>query len=716
MPEINITQKDLTDAENFLTEFLTEKVPEASFARGGAMRDLAVKAFTYIYAYLRGEIDRVTVRQSLLRIQAELAEDDDIAQAVDEILSNWFATRKTGLEARMTARFHFSERRASSIPVSSKFWRTNTLIFYIDSTVDPYVVSEDQLLPVYDSRGILVDYVVEIPLRAANPGENYIIDPGTFVRIQIPGGLQYLSYVEHLEKSSGGKDIESSTEMIARSETAITVRNLINNRSCDAVLQDTFQEIDNTLTIGMGESEMVRDRRTELAPLIDLHIGGYYDTYVDLRLTQVEENLTVGGYFARPDNVVNMFRDPQLTRDGGITFTSLGIQPGHVIHIRSGIIGTPRGFTIIRVADHELEVSPYSPFNEASDELDTNAVEYSIGWLSPGFEEIDFGYPVPATFARTAQASTTVGYENVPCGTSRHIQSPGAVVLNGRPVQDIIGVEITDPDSGDPLIDPSTGTVILHLRVNDMPANAAAAAIPDSTATQYQLVVINPDYAQSMYAVNLLNIGAPDPLYVPPFAGYEGKNLKVVYTTLADFINIHGYITDRNQRVSAANHLLRALHPIWINFLVEYRLRPNTTDTFDTVLAAQQLAEFINVFDSNNDDLDASDISTFLRFNFAMLGTVYPFTDINPIYYQLYSPDGQVVEFTTTDIISIFAENGVTFTNSAEITPPAALQRRGILQIASASDLRDWFAYVGISDRTVKYRTTAAMITFQLKG
>jgi hypothetical protein len=253
MPEINITEKDLSDSENFLTEFLTEKVPEADFSRGGAMRDLAIKAFTYVYAYLRGEIDRVVARQSLLRIQQELTDADDISQAVDEILSNWFETRKTGLEARMTARLHFSERRSVSIPLASKFWRTNALIFYVDDTVDPYVIPEDQLFPVYDSRGILIDYLAEIPLRAAQSGAAYIQDPGRFLRVQVPGGLQYLSYAEHLEKSSGGTDSETSEEMIARAETAITVRNLINNRSCDAVLQEVFPEIENTLTVGMAK-------------------------------------------------------------------------------------------------------------------------------------------------------------------------------------------------------------------------------------------------------------------------------------------------------------------------------------------------------------------------------------------------------------------------------------------------------------------------------
>jgi hypothetical protein len=455
---------------------------------------------------------------------------------------------------------------------------------------------------------------------------------------------------------------------------------------------------------------MIRDRRIELSPLIDLHVGGHYDTYIGLRLTQVEENLTVGGFFARPDHIANMFRDPLLTAVAGQDYISLGVQPGHVLYIRSGIVGTPRGFTIVRVEEHALEVSPYSPFDEASDELDVNNVVYSIGWLAPAFEEISLGGP----FFRTAQPSVVVGFENMPYGTSRYIQVPGRVVLSGRPVQDLLQVEVTDPDTGDPLIDPSTGTVIFRMRVNGSPDNAAAAAALDPTATQYQMEVTNPDYSQSMFAVNEINVGPADLGYVPPYNGYSGKNLKVSYQTLSGFGNVHGYVADRNTRVLAANHLLRARHPVWINFQVEYRLRPTTDAAFDTVVAAQQLADYINAFDSN-DDFDASDISAFLRSNFSMLGTVYPFTDVNPIYYQLYAPDGQIVEFATTDIVSIFEKQGVSLVNAAELIPPPALQSRGILTIASPNDLRDWFLYAGVSDRTIKYRTKESLITFVLK-
>jgi hypothetical protein len=481
MAEITITQADLDAAEEFLVGYLSEKVPEASFERGSAMRDFAINAFTYIFAYFKSEVDFSRIRQSLIRIQ-ELTDADDIADAADEILSNWFVSRKGGQLARVVARLHFLERRTYNLDLATKFWRSSTLAFYIDSTIEPYTVTDTELYPVYDTSGELVDYIVDVPLKAGRTGIGYNIDPGTFIRVDFPGGMPFFSYAEHLVKSSGGKDVEGTEELIDRSQTAISVRNLINNRSCDAVLQENFPEILETLTIGMGEPEMVRDRRTEIASHISLHTGGYYDTYLELPMTTVEESGIVGGYFPRPDGIANIFRDPLLTYgDGtpgsGVPFTdpAINLETGDVIYILSGMLNAPRAFQILGVSDHELEVSAAMPFTEATDETGST-VQYSAGSVGPAFDN--------KISSRSAQASTDPAYTDVPAGTSRHIQSPGKILLSGNPVQDIELVEITDPPASmSQIIDPTTGTIIIPVRVNAEPIGPMA----EPSLVQYQV-------------------------------------------------------------------------------------------------------------------------------------------------------------------------------------------------------------------------------------
>lgn len=701
MPEYTISDKDMRDAEQFLVQFQTEVVPEADLSVGSAMRDLLIEGFAALYAFLRGEIDRVAARQSLLRIQEELTEEDDISQAVDEILSNFFVSRKGGQFARMTGRFHFLQSQAYVIPVASQFWRTSSTVFYIDSDTDPYVITEQQLFPVFDASGTLVDYVVDVPLVAARTGAGYNIEPGKFVRAEVPGGLPYFSFAENTEESSNGTNVESSEELIERAETAISVRNLINNRSNDVVLQQEFSDIEETLTIGMGEPEMVRDRCLELARHLYIHFGGHYDTYLNVPLTQVEEIGIVGGYFVRPDNVISMFRDPFLTYDLGRTFvTVLGVQPGHVLYIRQGIAGSPRGYVITRVTEHEIEVSGRTSFTQASDELSVNNVLYSIGWLSPAFEEIEL---TAGTYFRTAQQSALPATENVPYGTSRRIQQAGAIVLNGHPLHDVVWVEITDPPASSELIDPSTETLVFNNRINMTPAHQSEAAY-----TEYQVQVWNPLEAQSMKAVQLINVGDTA---IP--TRYDGRTLRVVYRTLSSISDVHSYVENRNNRVAAANQLVRGRHPVWMEMIIPYKMKPTVSTTLDEEAATKTIADMVNNFDPK-DDLNVSDITFALRQEYPDIGAVY---DVE-IYYHLDAPDGQQVFYTTTDLVSIFPQddNSVSWENEEDVTFPSIVEGLWSDSLTPEEKLQSWFLFYGVSDRTVHYRTLAEMVSFEVRS
>lgn len=708
MADVKVTETDVSDAEQFLTEYLTEKVPEGNFEAGSALRDLAVKAFAYIYAYLRGEADTIAVTQSVYRVLTEIeagsiSDTYDVTQVVDELMSNWFVTRREGTYTYVTGILHFTQRTTLSIPRATKFWRSASLAFYIDSEVNPYVIAASSMLPRFDAKGTLIDYVVGVPLRSAAADIAYNVEPGKFFEVEAPGGLPYFSYLENTESAEGGENTESTVEMLERAKTAITVRNLINNRSCDATLLETFPDIETTLTIGMGEPEMIRDRKLEIARHIELHTGGAYDTYLEIPLIQVEESGPVAGFYPRPDHIISVFRDPELTYDS-VTFTALGIQAGHILYLKSGIIGIPRGFLIVRVTDHELYVSEASPFPEASDELLDNLVEYSIGWFYPDFNQLDFDPGPGSTYVRVAARSTNPTYEYITPGTSRNISQSGVLVLTGRPVQDIISVEITDPDGADSdIIDPATGTIRFTNRVNGPPIAASLVG-----TSEYQLECTNPEKAQSAEAVYLLRVG-----YLSNLAKFDGKNLKVTYQSLRDFNSVSNWVIQQDVRILAASQLVKARHPIWIDMTIPYRHKRTSTGTLDESAASQSTAEYVNDFDIN-DTLDMSDIMTALRNDNDVLDTVFPFD----IYYALTSPDGQILRFKTTDIVSIFSltSNGVVLLNGADILVPDIMQAAGIMSIDTDAALEYYYLLMGISDRTIKYRTKSSLISFALQG
>lgn len=705
---IILSQEDVTSAETFLAEYLTEAVPEGSFQPGSALRDLAVKAVAHIFAFLRGETNHVAAMQSLQKITTEASdtsglESSDTSQMVDEILSNWFLSRNSGLYARLTAQLHFTQRATVSIRSDTKFWRTTNLAFYLDTSNNVFVVTSDSMRPVYDTRGRLIDYVAEVPLRAAKTGDDYNVPAGRFLRVEATAGIPYLSYVNHTDSSRDGAPVESTADFIARAPNAITVRNLINNRSIDTVLQEQFPEILSTLTVGMGEPEMLRDKRTEVASHIELHIGGHYDTYLELVDGAYEENGIVGSLFPRPDGKAMVFRDPSLTRpapfDLGLTFTDLGIQPGHVLYIRSGILGSPRGYQIKTVLDHELHVSDATPFTQASDEIDGGSVEYSIGWLSPSFNNITLG---PAD-TKTAAISADPNLSTITCGTSRRMSNPGYIYLSGRPVLDVTSVEITDPAVGDALRDPSTSTIRFPFRTNMAPVVGSVIG-----TSEYQIIVLNPEKSQSAEAVVAVNVG-----YFDDPSIFDGKNLRIRYQTLPDFMAIHNYARNISDRVLSANHLIRSRHPVWIGADIPVRYKTTVTPIASFEEIQVRIADYINAFDMN-DYLDMSDLMTDLRTNYEQIGTVFPFA----ITYDLHLPDGQIVSFSTNDIVSIRItdSNGVSLTNSADIVVPQDLINRGITSITTGTDLDELYAFYGISDRTVTYKSRADLITILLRG
>lgn len=693
----SISLDDVKDAEAFLTTFMQEKIPEASFEVGSAVRDFLVTGFAALYSYLRGEIDKVAARQSLLRIKEQMEVDSDAAQVVDEILSNWFIQRKSGHYAQGLGRLHFTQRMAVSLPSTARFWKGTSLQFVIDTDAPVYIISESQLLPLYDSTGRITEYVVDIPMRALHVGTQYNIPAGLFTQYAIPGGIPFFSYAECPEGFTGGSGVEDTEALLRRAETAISVRNLVNTRSCDVTLQTQFPEIQRTFTVGMGDAEVVRDLLKFRYPHLNVHTGGMYDTYIDIPHNIREANLTIGGFFTRADAKSLMFRDPELTYDLARDFVTLGILVGHVIFVHSGLKGVPRGYVITEVTPHTLYVAESVPFIQASDELDTNEVVYSIGWIAPTFSNVEL---TPGTFLRQATSSSL--YPTVPVGTSRKVQNPGQVFLVGSPILDIIHVAITNPPSGlSSYIDKVTNTIVFPNRVNWDPIIQA-----DPLALQYSLQVVNPEYAQSDRAINVLKVGfKSDPTI------FDGFNLRVIYRTGGQYKAISNYVTSRNVRITAADHLIKMRNPVWVGCHIRYKLKRTVVGSLSEAEIKDKVSEYINQADKE-DELDVSDLTAFIRACDSRIGTIYPMV----VYYTLHSPDGQLLEYMTTDVVTISPTkaNGAVLLNGATVKPTSEMQQLGITSIRDTVELQNYLSSRGITDLTVMYLTANSYITMEL--
>ena len=749
MAEIVIVEQDRLDAENLLEQFLGDNLLaagiDADIGRGSAMRDFAITAMSLVYAFMRKESDLTRQRQSLLLLGED--EGDEVDDAVDEILSNWFIRRKTGRKSRGVVTVYFNQATDVTVRRNDVFYKTNALPFVIDSDADRSY-GEDDMVPVTDNTGVVTEYALRVPVIAVEAGANYDISTGPFVNFT--KFSPYTTRVENTTKFSGGASVESTEEMLDRAPTAISVRDLNSPRSIDVVLKEEFTDVDDVTVIGFGDTEMIRDLIIEEATGLRIHAGGYTDAYLRSPISESEEFTgVVGAEFTDPRPGYYVLRDDTIS-----DFTTLGIARGDVIHIYNNLIGseaneyivhevTPYGVTVscrsqfpmdLPAVEDDCDDGEVGPSTGATDRLVSTLYTFStddVGkWIrikdsvsSDGTWLVDAVATAPNNWAELvdvdgnpavfAADETGLSWElctrvvNYSIGTNspdydnqvsrrlsgrftKSIQRYGRVLLPAKPVYRITDVYIednTDPDLS------VGGRITFPNRVNlgegELEEPRPNPGDPlDPALLQYRVFGRNPDESFSGWQVAELQVNWDVP------AGQEtrfnGKTLHVVFDTLSGYDSIWEFMVGTDRRLTCASIIPKGMHPVYIRMNIRYKLAKTAMDTLDTDDATSALVEFINGFDTR-EDLDVSDVAAFLRENYDVIGYIEPIT----AYYELLSPDGRIIYYKTTDQIIIDPDK----------QDPAY----------SGYDYNrmDDPAEFGVSDNTVRYLTASDLITFE---
>lgn len=672
MATITLEKSDLLNADKFLTQYLSEKVPDADFNEGSVVRDFMVTAIAFVFAYLEKERQITRDQQSLLALSKQ-AESQDVSDAVNALLSNWFITRKTGLQGRVNATLHFSAPSDITLTPTTRFYRTAGLVFVPDVTSGT-VISAASLTPVFDASGVVVDYTTTISLIATNSGAAYNLPPGRFV--QADQFNPYFTYAENTSSVQGGQDTETTAALLARAPTAITVRNLVNARSIDTVLRDSFSGLIRVLSVGFGDPEMLRDYSTEAVTGLQMHLGGYTDIYVQLPVIQVVESGFIGAPVARADNVIATLKDDT------VDFLALGVQAGDILKVNAGLSDAPREYIIDGVTQHTISVSPRAAFAEATDEpVPPTTVTYTIGRFAPNFEDV--------FISGTANNGMT----------SRTISYPGRYTMQGRPHYRISKVEVYDST----IVPASAATVYELQRTNGTPGSL-----------EYRMGTLAVGNAQSGYAVDQLTVNTTQ------FPSTTSWAIRVTYDTLSGYSDVQNFVTDRFQRVLASNPLVKGYHPVYVGMSIGYRVKLGATSGVDETAVKQAIASYINSFDLTR-TLDLTGIIQYMRDNFPNIGVV---VGVPSLFYSLYAPDGQVYEYFTKDVVSIYPaypNNNAQLSNGASLAAPIinanldpTLPGNEALLTAANTALKNQLKGLGISDRTLVYLTTPEDISLTL--
>jgi hypothetical protein len=683
MAEYTINRTAAAQAAALLRDLLQTEIPEGDFTEGSAISDMLIDGHAVITGYLQNQVQVIRNRQSLRTLQY-LPESESVSDAADAILDNFFRTRAQGRFAKGVATLRFSQRQDVLIPRSARFFKTTSLVFYIDSNVDLFIFGTD-LRPDINGNGEVVSYSTTVFMTAARVGADYNVTAGRFISFDRFNA--FLSSVENLSAFSGGESVQSTADFVSRSTNAIALRALINERSNDATLLETFPDVQSTTTVGYGDPEMVRDLVKNVANSFTIHVGGHMDIFVRQPIQEITQRLSLNTLQFRNDNRNLIFRHTITTPSG--SFIAAGVVAGDILRIAaSTVFETAFDYVITRVDIEELEISAQVPFPIATDELTpVPGIAYSIGNNYPAFND-----------------KVSVAVATSDATTSRQISEFNRTQLPGVPTYSIKKVELlgpTLPAAMLPYADPVSGNVIFTERKNA----AITTTPPVGSPLGFYVNIKNPQESQSAYTVAMLEVGWPA---VP----LTNLVVDVTYETPTNFLSVHTYVASRFNRPACSSTLTRAAHPVYVYAAIPYKQRTTpvsplstTVPTFDSVAAEKAMQTYINDYQST-EALDVSLIATEARSVSDAVASIYTFK----VTYELYLPDGRVMLYETEDKITVFPDET---TSSARLVNGADF---GLPTTGYAVALRTLLTNQGISDRVTRYRATDGAVVFDRRA
>jgi len=179
---IDINTEDLSRVEKLIRSALSQYVPSGNFREGTVLNDIVVRAMAVIPALVEKEARQIRSRQSLNSILTLSPEDVDTA--LEDLVSNWFVTRKEGTRATGVATIHFSSSvtEVVEIPLDAQFVFSTGVEFVLDSQ-NPIVINrDDQMRPVLASDGSVSEYVMYVPIVSTSIGGSGNVPAGIFER------------------------------------------------------------------------------------------------------------------------------------------------------------------------------------------------------------------------------------------------------------------------------------------------------------------------------------------------------------------------------------------------------------------------------------------------------------------------------------------------------------------------------------------------------
>lgn len=271
-----VSELEKQNAEATLLAFISENFPDIDTRQGSVFRRLVVAPAAAMFAEIQKEAVVAQNSQSLLTATQESADGTIDDTVTEQIIANYFITRKAGSAARGTIKVLVAQDKAYAVSTTTQFQSQDGLTY--TSEVDATYVSnpgetEEKLFvdTATDQFFFLVPVVADVVGTAGNveQGTGFVVGALSFIDRSVIS-------LEAFTPFSGGTDQESINDLIVRAQTAITVRDLVTTKSINAVILEEFQNLVNLQPIGFGDIEMLRD----IVYPTQIHTGGAVDIWL----------------------------------------------------------------------------------------------------------------------------------------------------------------------------------------------------------------------------------------------------------------------------------------------------------------------------------------------------------------------------------------------------------------------------------------------------
>jgi hypothetical protein len=273
----SLTQLNSTDVQTLLDRLATqlqEMNPELDLRRG-VFHDMLAYYHAVLETAIRTNLERYQSARSLQQIEADPTLADETV--VNEVLSNWGVTRRTGTKAIGPVTIELAIASSVVIPSGFTFQANGNQYSSTDTftarTTEGQVSSPTDRLLTQLSNG---NWAFVIEVESDEIGAAYKLNSGDLI-VPVSSVANYVtSYVT--SGFSDGTDTETNAQLIEELQLGIAAKALSNRTNMRAYLRTvaTFDSVTNQSIVGYGDPEMLRDQHT----IFPVSYGGRVDWYI----------------------------------------------------------------------------------------------------------------------------------------------------------------------------------------------------------------------------------------------------------------------------------------------------------------------------------------------------------------------------------------------------------------------------------------------------